>query len=836
MKRLNGKTMILWILTAILCVTSCAPAFASVGDRVLIRNSNSEGDTSIWIEGVHRMGDGFCVITNEKQDTVVLRYANAQSEPERFVMERPDYSTFYEDEEYDHDHEHEHEAEGEAAPEKSPADAEAGDDEDEDEEESFGLVISKKDEEEEEVKPAAEAEAGPPSYVNNWFTWNGELYGLQTKDKYENDEYTIEGLYAWHAKLEDGKVTLEESSIPVLDSQYVIENDGQNQNFFGLNNVFTTGDYLLGTSYGSMGAQKLVLFNLTDGSSSAKDIDYGVEFGPGPDGSILYVHADYGVDGTNYTINRLDPKTLDETKMAELKGLKDYQISACYDAETNSLYYVSGGEIWRMPDMDPEKAENVNEFSESSSASAMILPDGFIVFWGYNYVMVKNTDPAQRSGITLRVRDTNGSSAIPEAIHEMSEVRGDVSVILQQEYGLASDVLQAMMNKDGQTDIYVLRMDDLEFKALRNRDYLTDLSGMEQITKDVDRMYPYIQNAVKKDGKIIAIPVVISGTTICVNVDAWKKLGGTEEELPKTMGQFLDWLETLPKRVEGSDIQILEGYYMDQANFRSSLVDYLMGLYEMRMEEKSEDYTFNTPLLKDLLNRIFNIDYEALGIPEKYDENDTSSYEWHESLMNFGYFYGLGNNENTPLALALEEGDEPIIPVQMSAAFINPYSEHPEEAKEFFGLILKHLDVGMQYAVFTDKTEPVESSYADENRKYHEETMEHLQKHLEKAEGEEKAEIEESIRQEEQNWEEQQRWLWMISPDTIEWYQKFQGTFRIMDSLFLREIIGDGKDKSNLAIVYSLYGYETEDGQKFTPEEALEMLDKKLQMKHKEGN
>ena len=83
MKRLNGKKMILWIMTLILCVTTCAPAFASVGDRTLLHvvseDSSYERDN---IKGVFRLKDGFCIITSNWVDTKIQKFTALDSEPE----------------------------------------------------------------------------------------------------------------------------------------------------------------------------------------------------------------------------------------------------------------------------------------------------------------------------------------------------------------------------------------------------------------------------------------------------------------------------------------------------------------------------------------------------------------------------------------------------------------------------------------------------------------------------------------------------------------------------------------------------------------------------------
>ena len=61
MNRQNIRKMILCLMTVILCVTTCAPAFASTGDRILMRFSAAEQAEQNYIQGVFPMEEGFCI-------------------------------------------------------------------------------------------------------------------------------------------------------------------------------------------------------------------------------------------------------------------------------------------------------------------------------------------------------------------------------------------------------------------------------------------------------------------------------------------------------------------------------------------------------------------------------------------------------------------------------------------------------------------------------------------------------------------------------------------------------------------------------------------------------
>ena len=170
MKKLNVKSVILWTLAMILCVTACGPAFAAAGDRVVYRlKAEDDGMNSASIGGAWRIGDGFCVQVREDGQEKILRYKDRQSEPETFVLEQPDYSSWWENPELYLGNGTE-ETEPEASPEPAAPEGEAGADEEEDEEddEDSFLVTAPK---EQDKKEEQEEENIDTSYLNYVFSW-----------------------------------------------------------------------------------------------------------------------------------------------------------------------------------------------------------------------------------------------------------------------------------------------------------------------------------------------------------------------------------------------------------------------------------------------------------------------------------------------------------------------------------------------------------------------------------------------------------------------------------------------------------------------------------------
>lgn len=818
MMNLKGKKLVLCILSLILCVTACAPAFASTGDRVVIRRAEDE---SGYIQRVLPYGDGgFYIFVQEYPNLIVKRFADYKAEPEEFVyaLYEEDTTNWWLEELKNEDS-------------QDGQDSQEGEGEDD---ESFFADDSAE---------ADEGQAGG-SYENiyDFFNWNNEIYALANRCTYDEEGEKNEILVK-RLKLEDGQVVMEEDNVPTLDFSGLVDSETGNLKFYGSNNMITTGDSLFMTYWGETG-EKLMVFDLNSGDYTEGDIEDVSEITAGPEGSLLVTREKWGDDPDNYdvakvTITRMDPDSLNEEPLTELKIKGSGTINPCYDARTDTLYYLAGGELWAMPQFDAEKAAAVNDCPDTGNGM-MMLKDGFVLVQMFSSVMVKNTDPAQRGSTQLRIK-AGGYEAVRNAIYDMNNTRGDISVVLENDWTYEKDIVQAMMNRDAYTDIYMLNYQSNEFNALYSRGYLIDLGDNEKIAENTARMYPYIQEALKQDGKIIAVPAYAYGYSLGVNVDALKMLGLKEEDLPHTWNQFFDWMEKLPALMENAEVKIS---WDDRTYLRSSIMECMIEQYELWMQQKGEnDYSFNNPILCDLMRRLNNLDYDGLGAKEPVEYNEDSEdedyyYEDDGKMVLMESYVATtmnGDNYYIPLQLSFTEED-PVIPVELEVLFVNPYSEHIEEAKEFLGAVLNNLSLSDQYNFYTDKTEPVRYSNGSDNLTMLREAIDAYKAEIEKAEGERKVNLEEKLKGLEEELEQNERYSWRISPELIERYLKNQNLFRVRSYSFYNALWGSQNNQNEDEPSAYASIFLSEDSMKKEPEELLGMLDSKVQMIRLEGN
>ena len=183
-----------------------------------------------------------------------------------------------------------------------------------------------------------------------------------------------------------------------------------------------------------------------------------------------------------------------------------------------------------------------------------------------------------------------------------------------------------------------------------------------------------------------------------------------------------------------------------------------------------------------------------------------------------------------PLLLSLEEGREPILPVRLSVAFVNPYSEHAEAAAEYLALSMKNLRKNVVYSLYTDQKEPVRDPYFAENQKQLTQWLEEAKAQLEKDE-DNRAMWEENIRMYEENIADNEKNSWMIRPEAIEAYEERTRWLKILSYDFAGAMTS--ADNGGGDYYTMVWGYAQ---QQVSAQELLSGIDKKVQMMRLEGN
>ena len=473
----------------------------------------------------------------------------------------------------------------------------------------------------------------------------------------------------------------------------------------------------------------------------------------------------------------------------------------------------------------------------SGQSVAQVTKDGYMLLGDWQTIVLRNLNPDERSEITLHINDYAYENAVDTAYYKYTNEHGDVSVVVNRN-GNIDDVLQAMMNRSGAVDIYTMNVSASQYSALFERGYMAELDGSEKLNQAITSMYSGLLSAVTKDGHIYALPVSMYGSSIGYNPKALEKLGMTEADLPQTWDEFFDFLSELPARLtDGCGVCVFENYY-NQDDIKRSLFSMIFNDYQNYINAGGVQYSFNTPLLKGLIERIDQVDYSALDVPEQtYDEetgewlgdyNDDRIYLF-ETYVSTAIQNGGGYNSQ-PLLLTIEQGAEKRMSVNLAVAFVNPFSKHVDEAIAYLETMADSLDTNDQYNFYADRNDPIRYPDFEEYKKNLAEWVEETKKAMEEADEDEKASYQEQLDSLNESLASIDDTYWMISPSNIESYRA-RAQYLAPITYDCTVVSSGSKDDDTVWSVISQY-YEGTIG----VDEMLQAIDKKVQMMRLEGN
>ena len=548
-----------------------------------------------------------------------------------------------------------------------------------------------------------------------------------------------------------------------------------------LQNAVYSGGALYGSLYGGSGDEMWAL-DLETMKMQRIEIGgdgYGM-FSAYPDGRVFIAYNNYGVSG----IQLLTYSVADGSaqKLGEVDGTLNAQGYAA-DAETGEIYVVSNGEICPLV-LDGGKAavgEGVNDMPIDvySNQPGLIWQGQYYVYCSYQATVIRNLHPTTQADVRLKVVDSSWLDATTDANFAYTNAHGNTSISVSHDYNEMAKVVENMMNRAPDVDVYIVDMGYSSYNALKERGFMAELDGSEKLTQRVAKMYPAIQESVQRDGRLVALPVDCSISCLGVNEKALEKLGLTLEDVPANWSDFLDFLiNDLPGRwpSDGSVTFTYDG--MDVENARWQLFYMIFEEYQNYVNATMDVPSYNTELLRSLMDKLDRVDFQALGLEEASDDENGGVVTFGgddggTQLFEMGVNANLGPyyTSSTPVLMSMDAGTEPVFAVRLSVAFVNPFSEHADEAIAFLETLADCVDESIWYNFDPDLNEPIANRYGEENLKNAQEYLANAQKRYDEAADADKQMLEEDLKSA-QRWVEQaEEDRWQVSQAKIDWYR-----------------------------------------------------------------
>ncbi len=550
------------------------------------------------------------------------------------------------------------------------------------------------------------------------------------------------------------------------------------------------------------------------------------------DGKILFVYEEYGDGFVGYRFAAFDPETGEMETICNLQSENYVSVSGiAYSEEEDCLYVNTRGCLQRV-DLSTGELSEVNDLPPQFYSETALMFGEYYVTVGGTGVVVRNTDPAQRAQRRLRIYSSGYMENMNKVYHEFSNANGDVSAVLATDYLSTQALVEQMMNRSAEYDVFLLYGTNTAYNSFLERGYMADLSGSEIISEKFDQLYPKLKEEFSYNGKPVAIPVTANSSGLGLNNSALEKAGISADEIPTNWVDFLDQLDEIHARCAEKDVSLFPEYYI-QSDIKQKLFSFILQDYMLYMGASDEQMGFNTPILRAVLEKLEEVDFTQFGLPESYEDERVMVYGSEDYLIEtyVGRTISDFYSSYTPLLLSLDAQTDPCLGLECTVLFINPYSENQDIALKYIETALSCMGDAVEASLFDVDIEPQRSSYYEESLKSYDDSIAALEEALEEAEESEKQELQERI-------EEMKHWKddmiensWLISAKAIEWYKGNEKYITVYDGGIISLLESSEAAASGVNSIMEQYY----DG-KIDTLQMVEMLDEKLEMMILEGN
>ncbi|NMD39037.1 MAG: hypothetical protein GYA87_10215, partial [Christensenellaceae bacterium] len=202
--------------------------------------------------------------------------------------------------------------------------------------------------------------------------------------------------------------------------------------------------------------------------------------------------------------------------------------------------------------------------------------------------------------------------------------------------------------------------------------------------------------------------------------EIFEEVGLTEEDVPKTYAQFMDFIDRYQNEISVDYPDIKFSDSMEYTDMRIMLMSRILSENAYHYFKRGEIPEYNTPLMVKLFEQLNNTDF--YGFMDMSIEMDNyGSFDFMGDMDQKFLFKLRENNINIPkgytdMPLKLDDDYEIINAANLSLLAVNSLSPNLENALKFVEFMEKNpvsiYGEGTETVMFSDKAIPVENKHA----------------------------------------------------------------------------------------------------------------------------
>lgn len=466
-------------------------------------------------------------------------------------------------------------------------------------------------------------------------------------------------------------------------------------------------------------------------------------------------------------------------------GTTDQALGYAWDPESNKAFFMLNSTAYRFPLESGAAAEPFAVYSDPLMLTRLgAVAAGKYVLMTENEELVSIAADNELAVTKLTISNMSGLESVSEAARQFNAANPEYLVSVT-EGGDENKLLEAMLNQNTDYDAWTMSMDISVFRSLRDRGYLTDLSGSSVLDAAVADMPENIRENVIKDGRLVAMPLNADCGCLIVNTQAAAELAGiSREEVPTDWVGFLELLAKLAdeRALENSDQYCLS----DEGSadiLREQVFSWILrDAYLWLDEDESRKDSLNEVLLP-VLQAYDKIKWDQFGLPDDAQTDMSWFLEnekiplLSEALLELSVVQMTEGSEYWPLSL--QPGGKRAIPESVSVMIVNPYSPHRDVMMKFIESAWEGNDILAKMSLCQSMNEPVINTSYNEDIAYFESMIPVYEGAIAATDNEGEAE---ALREEMEDMkafmaEYKEKAYWLASEESIAAYRKWSELF-----------------------------------------------------------
>lgn len=418
---------------------------------------------------------------------------------------------------------------------------------------------------------------------------------------------------------------------------------------------------------------------------------------------------------------------LDSMQMEDVRTLSaaaDDFGNLCYSAGEDAVYFAQGKTVYRANLAQggaPEPVRNI--FTESYSRNVpWITSGGYLLTADYECV-AKSQLSAQAEGTVLTIAYPADYLTLDAEMNIIAIPHPDMVALLdaaQHRFLTANpgaavivshqnlDLAQALLTQSSSSDIFIVHTQDAAYADALAQGYMRALDSAA-LAEYAQGMYSSIQGSIMREGTLYALPLAVAfEQSSSYSPAAFAALG---LQPPQTWPEYLALLGELPDLLAGREDIAISEQSSDQ--FARAALSQLVRQYAYEALAQGVAPDFEAEAFRALLAQFEAVDFARLA-PWCGGEGEVAHVLFADAMdfdIRVRYRIPVGGardkGEGIPLLLSTGAQNPRLLPVDLTVAFVNPYSQQSSAAIALLESLRECTDIAVQMQFCPGMNEPV---------------------------------------------------------------------------------------------------------------------------------